>query len=121
MKIRLTLLINLIAFQFSLAQESGNWWMYFGDAKVSDRIHLHHEIQYRNYNFIGDLEQLLIRGGVGYDLSPNNHNLLLRYDLIQSKIEGENNGLAPAVYTPWARVRARGSVSLMSLAPSVLG
>ena len=97
MKIRLTLLINLIAFQFSLAQESGNWWMYFGDAKVSDRIHLHHEIQYRNYNFIGDLEQLLIRGGVGYDLSPNNHNLLLGYGFIQSEIEGENNGVAPVI------------------------
>ena len=77
LKILYTLLL-LLPFQ-AAAQESetGNWMMYFGNQKLSDRWNWHNEIQYRNYNFAGDLEQLLFRTGIGYNLSANNNNLLL--------------------------------------------
>lgn len=80
----------------SYAQSTGNWWMYFGDAKLNERFNFHHEIQYRNYNFVGDLEQLLIRGGLGFNLVEGNHNVLLGYGYIQSEVEGPNRGI-PAV------------------------
>ncbi len=69
------------------AQESavGNWMMYFGNQKLSDRWNWHNEIQYRNYNFAGDLEQLLLRTGIGYNLSANNNNLLLGYAYIHGE------------------------------------
>jgi len=68
------------------AQESaiGNWLMYLGNQKINNRWNWHHEIQYRNYNFVGDLEQLLLRTGIGYNLSANNNNLLLGYTYIHT-------------------------------------
>jgi len=78
---------------FLKAQESdlGAWYMYFGNNKLNDRWNFHNEIQYRNFDAVGDLEQLLIRTGIGYDLTENNNNLLLGYGFILSKpyINGE--------------------------------
>mgnify|MGYP005989803695 FL=1 len=68
------------------AQESelGNWLIYIGNKKVNEKWSIHNEIQYRNYEFAGDLEQLLLRTGVGYNLT-NNSNLLLGYGFIKSE------------------------------------
>jgi len=70
-----------------VGQESnlGNWLIYIGSKKIDSRWNFHHEIQYRNYNVAGDLEQLLIRGGLGYNLSESNNNLLLGYGFIHSQ------------------------------------
>lgn len=79
---------------YSKAQDSetGNWWMYFGNQKINDKFNWHNEVQYRNYNFAGDLEQLLLRTGVGYDIGENNHNILLGYGFIRSEnyLDGTN-------------------------------
>ncbi len=78
----------LLFFPIALsAQENdfGNWYIYFGNKQLSDRWNWHHEVQYRNYNFIGDLEQLLLRTGIGYNLTENNNNLLLGYGYILSE------------------------------------
>ena len=71
----------------SLAQDSnlGNWLIYFGNKKIDSDFNWHHEVQYRNYNAIGDLEQLLLRTGIGYNLTENNANLLLGYGFINSQ------------------------------------
>jgi hypothetical protein len=71
----------------SSAQDSdlGNWMIYFGSKSLGERFNWHHEVQYRNYNAIGDLEQLLLRTGIGYDLSENNNNVLLGYGYILSQ------------------------------------
>ncbi|MFT7232372.1 MAG: hypothetical protein ACI8TA_001588 [Cyclobacteriaceae bacterium] len=70
-----------------LAQDSafGNWLIYFGDKKIKADWNWHHEVQHRNYNAIGDLEQLLLRTGIGYNLTDNNNNLLLGYAYIHSQ------------------------------------
>ncbi len=65
--------------------ETGNWLIYFGDKKINSKFNWHHEVQYRNYNFIGDTEQLLLRTGIGYNLSENNNNILLGYAFIYSE------------------------------------
>ena len=77
------LLLPIIAF----CQESnlGNWWIYFGNKQINSKWNWHHEVQYRNYDAIGDLEQLLLRTGIGYNLSENNNNILLGYGYILSE------------------------------------
>ena len=76
------------------AQESevGNWWSFIGNKKLNSKFDWHHELQHRNYNFIGDLEQLLLRTGIGYNLSDQNNNILVGYGFIRSEpyLEGLN-------------------------------
>jgi hypothetical protein len=67
------------------SSDFGNWLIYIGNKKVNSKWNIHNEVQYRNYDAIGDLEQLLLRTGVGYNLSENNHNLLLGYGYIISQ------------------------------------
>ncbi|MCI5055566.1 MAG: DUF2490 domain-containing protein [Flavobacteriales bacterium] len=69
-----------------MAQESdlGAWYMAFGSKKIKENFNWHHEIQFRNYDFGSDLEQLLIRTGIGMNLSEGNNNLLLGYGYILS-------------------------------------
>jgi|TARA_B110000259_G_scaffold99592_1_gene114960 hypothetical protein len=59
--------------------------IYFGNNKLNEKFNIHNEVQYRNYNAVGDLEQLLLRTGLGYNLTPNNNNLLLGYGFIRSE------------------------------------
>ena len=60
----------------------GAWYNYFGNQGFGKGWNWHNEIQYRNHNLGGDLDQLLIRTGIGYNLSPNNNNILLGYGYI---------------------------------------
>lgn len=73
----------------SLAQISdvGNWFIYYGNQKINKKLNWQNEVQYRNFNFIGDANQLLFRTGVGYNLSENNNNILLGYAYIKSFIK----------------------------------
>lgn len=86
MKIVYTLLLSVLTVS-SYAQDSnlGNWLMYFGNKKIDKNLNWHSEVQYRNYNAIGDLEQLLLRTGIGYNLTENNNNILLGYGYILSQ------------------------------------
>ena len=61
------------------AQESnvGNWLIYIGNKKLDSNWNVHSEIQYRNYNAIGDLEQLLLRTGLGYTFNNGKNNALI--------------------------------------------
>ena len=81
----LVFLLMLPFIGFSQDSDLGNWMIYIGNKKLNSKWNIHNEIQYRNYNAIGDLEQLLIRGGLGYNLTENNNNLLLGYGYILSE------------------------------------
>ena len=69
------------------AQDSdlGNWLIYIGSKKINKTWNWHHEVQHRNYNAIGDLEQLLLRTGFGYTTEGKNQNFLLGYGYILSE------------------------------------
>lgn len=67
------------------SSDLGNWMIYFGNVNLGQGWNLHHEVQYRNYDAIGDLEQLLLRTGLGYNLTENNNNILLGYGFIHSE------------------------------------
>ena len=83
----LSFLVLLLVATNGYTQKSdlGNWFNYFGNQKINTRWNWHNEVQYRNFNFAGDLEQLLLRTGLGYNLSENNNNVLLGYAYIHSE------------------------------------
>ncbi len=65
--------------------KTGNWLVYSGNQMLSPRTNWWNEVQYRNYNAIGDLQQLLLRTGFGYNLSENNNNILVGYAYVYSE------------------------------------
>jgi hypothetical protein len=80
----ITILVNTTAI---LAQksETGNWLIYFGNQAINKKWNWHNEVQYRNYNFLGDMQQLVLRTGIGHNLSENNNNILLGYGFFNSQ------------------------------------
>ena len=85
--------IGLVVPHTSQAQDSnlGNWLIYIGNKQLNAKWNLHHEVQLRNYNAIGDLEQLLLRTGLGYSFDDNRKNMLLGYGFIQSENYSDDN------------------------------
>ena len=84
------LFFTICIFLFSTAiyaqkTDIGNWFIYFGSQQINKKWNWWNEVQYRNFNFAGDLEQLLLRTGVGYNLTENNNNLLLGYAFIYAE------------------------------------
>ncbi|OYX27598.1 MAG: hypothetical protein B7Z06_04025 [Flavobacteriales bacterium 32-35-8] len=81
------LMLCLTLPNFLRAQDSdfGNWLIYFGNKKINSKWNIHHEVQYRNYNAMGDLEQLLLRTGLGYTFNEGKNNVLLGYGYILSE------------------------------------
>mgnify|MGYP001817335465 CR=1 FL=1 len=92
------LIVGLMLPAFALSQNSnlGNWLIYIGNKKINNTWNIHNEVQYRNYNLIGDLEQLLLRTGLGYNLTENNDNLLIGYGYIfsQNYIDDSNEKIS---------------------------
>lgn len=88
------LFVILLSTSFSInAQENpelGAWYMYFGNFRFRESPWaIHGEIQYRNHNIIGDLEQLLLRTGLQYNLKDGKASFLIGYGNITSDIPGE--------------------------------
>ncbi len=81
------LIIALVLPMVAQSQDSnfGNWLIYIGNKKLNSKWNIHNEVQYRNYNAIGDLEQLLLRTGLGYTFNANKNNVLLGYGYILSE------------------------------------
>lgn len=87
MRLFLSLCLSLLMTGAVFAQRSdiGNWFIYFGNQQLNKKWSWWNEVQYRNYNFAGDLQQLLVRTGISYNLTENNNNVLLGYGFIHSK------------------------------------
>ncbi len=86
------LVIGFIQSSVLRAQNSdlGNWLIYIGSKQINTKWNLHHEIQYRNYDALSDLEQLLLRTGIGYSFNEGQNNLLMGYGFIHSQNHKEN-------------------------------
>ena len=63
----------------------GNWLMYFGNQPIQPDWTLWNEVQVRQHNVVGDLQQLILRAGIGYNLTPGNNNVLLGYGFFHSQ------------------------------------
>lgn len=56
----------------------GAWYMYFWQAGIEDSAFgFQGDVQYRNWDLIGDLEQLLIRGGLSWEVPDTSLRLTL--------------------------------------------
>lgn len=79
--------IIMLGAPFLQAQKSdlGAWYMYYGNNKISKKLNLTNEFQYRSFDALGDMEQLMVRTGIGYDLTEDNNNVLLGYGFILGK------------------------------------
>ncbi|MGV4412900.1 DUF2490 domain-containing protein [Chryseobacterium sp. T1] len=86
MKLKIAIATAFLSFLTLKAQKSdtGNWLMLFGNEKLDSKFNLHYEVQYRDYDILSDLNQLLLRTGVGYNLTENNNNILLGYAYVHS-------------------------------------
>ena len=95
MKIKTYLLLTLAFCSGLNAQKSdtGTWMMLFGNEKLKNNFNYHYEVQNRDYGFVGDLNQLLLRTGVGYNLSENNNNVLLGYAYVLTNVYDENDNI----------------------------
>jgi hypothetical protein len=94
MKIKILLLFFLFSSSnlFSQEDQLGSWYMYFYTSKFKEsKFGLQGDVQYRNNNFIGDLEQLLLRSGLTY--SPKNTNITLTLGVanITTGVFGDSN------------------------------
>ena len=70
-------IVSLFCFHNSFGQNNRlntnnniGWYNYFGTFKVSNKIGIHTEYQWRRNNFITDGQQSLLRVGVNYTLNP---------------------------------------------------
>jgi hypothetical protein len=64
----------------------GNWLMYFGSNRLSNKISIHSEVQYRNHTVEPvNTEQLLLRAGVNFHLA-NNATLTAGYGYVAGHV-----------------------------------
>ena len=72
--------------------KTGAWYMYFfnHDFKNSEFC-IQGDIQYRNWNIAGDLEQLLLRTGLTYSPKESNVKFTLGYANITTGTPGDSN------------------------------
>lgn len=79
----------------SIAQQvsnPGSWYMYFGNFRFTDSPWaIHAEVQHRNHNLVGDLDQLLLRTGIQYNLKSGQASLLAGYASITTGDLGESS------------------------------
>lgn len=97
-KMRLKLMVFLFAFASAttFAQiesgKTGAWYMYFFDHQFKEsQFGFQGDIQYRNWNVIGDLEQLLLRSGVTYRPEGVNAKFTIGYAHITTGAYGDSN------------------------------
>lgn len=85
-KILFTILL-ITTFKNLKAQENDfrSWNTLNINQKIDDKFSLQSDIQYRTWEDLDQLNQLLIRGGVGYDITSNNNTILLGYAFVLTR------------------------------------
>jgi hypothetical protein len=92
---KITLILILVGFTIPAigqnAIKSGAWYMYFGNLRFKDSPWaIHGEAQHRNFNKIGDLDQLLLRTGLQYNSRSGQSSFLAGYASITNGKEGDS-------------------------------
>jgi hypothetical protein len=95
---KITLILILIGFTIPAigqnASKSGAWYMYFGNLRFKDSPWaIHGEAQHRNFNKIGDLDQLLLRTGLQYNSRSGQSSFLAGYASITNGKEGDSKAI----------------------------
>lgn len=95
----------------------GTWFVYFGNQKINDKWNIQSDFQYRDYRFLGQRNQFLARAGLGYNLKPQNHNLLLGYAYIATNAydEFDNNTSTKIEHRIYQQYLYRNKIGLNAL------
>ena len=98
---RKILLLTVVSLSFILPKEGsaqidedelGAWYMYFFNTSFKESSWgAQGDVQYRNWNIAGDLEQLLLRGGVTYTPKRADIKFTLGYGNITTGAYGSDN------------------------------
>lgn len=73
-------------------EKTGAWYMYFFNTTFKESSWgVQGDVQYRNWNIAGDLEQLLIRGGITYKPKKTDIKLTLGYGNVTTGSYGSDN------------------------------
>lgn len=98
MKKNLILILVLVALMSNKTyaqvdeDKTGAWYMYFWNTNIKQsQFGLQGDIQYRNWNTIGDLQQLLLRGAVTYKPKNADIKFALGYGNITSGAYGDSD------------------------------
>lgn len=75
------------------ANEVGSWIVYFGNQKINNNWNIQSDFQYRDFRFFAQRNQIIARAGIGYNLQPQNHNLLFGYAYVATDNYDEFNQL----------------------------
>ncbi|WGD34374.1 DUF2490 domain-containing protein [Olleya sp. YS] len=88
----LTLFVSTLSFSQVNESQTGAWYMYFFNHQFKDsQFGVQGDIQYRNWNIAGDLEQLLLRSGLTYSPKDSNIMFTLGYANITTGAFGDND------------------------------
>jgi hypothetical protein len=74
---------------FSQDNTKGTWFVYFGNQKINDRWYIQSDFQYRLKQVNEQESQSLLRAGLGYNLTPTNHNILLGAAYINTQFDNK--------------------------------
>ncbi|MCX6210953.1 MAG: DUF2490 domain-containing protein [Bacteroidetes bacterium] len=85
----LCLLLIISSLDAVLAQDKnyGKWLVYFGNQKINNKWLLQSDLQYRLNQIPNQKSQLLLRAGIGYNLTESNNNILLGLAYVQTNWE----------------------------------
>ena len=96
MRFKLLLLTSFLFFSHLSAQvdesQTGAWYMYFYNHQFKDsQFGIQGDIQYRDWQGVGDMEQLLLRSGFTFTPKDTKLKFTLGYANITSGVPGEND------------------------------
>jgi hypothetical protein len=88
--------LTLFIFHQSKAQENqdklGSWYMYVFNTSLNDsKWGFQGDIQHRNFNILGDLQQIMLRGGINYKPKNTPLKLVLGYANITTGTQGSSD------------------------------
>ena len=87
MKIFLTAILILGNAVIATAQESDfrTWGIVNINQKIDENWSFQSDIQYRAYEDLDQMQQFIVRAGIGYNLTENNNTILAGYAYIQNR------------------------------------
>jgi hypothetical protein len=74
---------------YSQDNSDGTWFVYFGNQKINNSWNIQSDFQYRLRQVSDQKSQLIMRAGLGYNLTPGNNNVLLGVAFVQTDFSNE--------------------------------
>lgn len=67
----------------------GTWFVYFGNQKINNKWNVQSDFQYRLRQVPDQTNQFIMRAGLGYNLTPGNHNVLIGAAYVQTNFSDD--------------------------------